>query len=70
MDRRDKKFPALEDLDKMPFGKYKDTPMQDVPPSYLMWLYDNIKKTGINSSNEKVFNYIFNSMDAIKEELE
>lgn len=26
----------------MPFGKHKGTPLKDVPPSYLLWLYDNV----------------------------
>jgi DNA polymerase-3 subunit epsilon len=29
----------LSDTDKMPFGKYKGQPMQDVPASYLHWLW-------------------------------
>lgn len=29
----------LTDTDPMPFGKYKGTPMQDVPASYLHWLW-------------------------------
>jgi uncharacterized protein (DUF3820 family) len=33
----------LKDTDLMPFGMHKDIPMQDVPASYLMWLYDNDK---------------------------
>lgn len=27
----------------MPFGKHKGTPMEDVPASYPLWLYDNNK---------------------------
>ena len=26
---------------KMPFGRYKDKQMKDVPSIYLLWLYDN-----------------------------
>lgn len=58
-----KKHPALTDTDLMPFGKFKGKPMQDVPASYLKWLYDE----GCN--NELVYNYIHNSMDAIQMEL-
>lgn len=29
----------LTDTDPMPFGKHKGTPMQDVPSSYLHWLW-------------------------------
>jgi uncharacterized protein (DUF3820 family) len=35
---------ALNDTDLMPFGKYKGQPMQDVPASYLHWLWVNGKK--------------------------
>ena len=29
----------LGDLDKMPFGKYKDFPMEKVPSQYFHWLW-------------------------------
>lgn len=63
MTSQDKKQPALTDLDPMPFGKFKGKAMQDVPASYLMWLKND------GCSNELVSNYIHNSMDAIKQEL-
>ena len=31
----------LSDTDPMPFGKHKGEPMQDVPASYLHWLWTN-----------------------------
>ena len=31
----------LSDTDPMPFGKYAGKPMQDVPASYLHWLWSN-----------------------------
>ena len=31
----------LQDTDKMPFGKHKDTIMQEVPASYLHYLWTN-----------------------------
>ena len=34
----------LSDMDPMPFGKYKGKPMQDVPASYLHWLWTNGKQ--------------------------
>lgn len=64
----EKKSPALTDTDKMPFGKHKGEPMQDIPPGYLKWLYNNIKENGKTSFNEPVFNYIHNSRDALKME--
>jgi len=34
----------LNDMDKMPFGKHKGVPMQDVPAAYLHWLWSNGKE--------------------------
>jgi hypothetical protein len=61
--KSNKRQPALTDLDPMPFGKFKGVPMQDVPPSYLQWL----KNEGC--SNVLVANYIYNSWEAIQQEL-
>lgn len=69
MRTEDKKKPALIDTDRMPFGKFKGERMQDIPPSYLRWLYDNIRQNGVNRSNELVYNYIYNSKEAIEMEL-
>ena len=55
----------LEDLDPMPFGKYKDTPMQDVPASYLYWLWT---KEGFEHQKSVVANYIRKSLPSLKEE--
>lgn len=65
----EKKSPALVDTDVMPFGQHKGKLMQDVPPSYLKWLYLQIKQTGATPLNEAVFNYIHNSRDALALEL-
>lgn len=64
----EKKQPALSDLDRMPFGKHKGECMQDIPPGYLKWLYNNIRENGVSASNQMVFNYIHNSRDALKME--
>lgn len=34
----------MKDTDLMPFGKYKGTPMANVPDSYLLWLYGELKE--------------------------
>lgn len=67
----EKRTPTLTDLDPMPFGKYKGKPMQDVPASYLAWMRDNMEKTGgaNTEASVKVYNYIMNSWQAIKDEL-
>lgn len=31
---------------KMPFGKYKDKPMSEIPHGYLLYLYDRKKLKG------------------------
>ena len=63
MTTADKKQPAYTDLDPMPFGKFKDKLLQDVPGSYLIWLWSQRPL-----SDTKLENYIHNSMDALKME--
>jgi len=67
MTTQDKKQPALLDTDLMSFGKYNGTPMQDVSANYLAWLWDQdwIKLPKF----EKLYNYIYNSKEAIELEL-
>lgn len=57
--------PVLIDTDSMPFGRYKGTPMQDVPASYLHWLWANGKK---NEKSCPVADYIIRNMVALKQE--
>lgn len=55
----------LTDTDLMPFGKYKGTPMQDVPASYLHWLWSS----GKQSDNLcPVADYIRRNLSALKQE--
>lgn len=56
---------VLTDLDPMPFGKYKGLPMQDVPASYLHYLWHNGIK---NEPNNSVGDYIRRSLSALKQE--
>jgi uncharacterized protein (DUF3820 family) len=55
----------LEDLDPMPYGKYKGVPMQDVPARYLHWLWTNGLKDDPRSD---VGDYIRRSVDALKQD--
>jgi len=48
----------------MPFGKHKGTPMQDVPASYLHYLWVN----GMKNEKSPVANYIRSRLDALKKE--
>lgn len=54
----------LEDLDPMPFGKYKGKPMQDVPVYYLHWLWMN----GKEQDDDPVADYIRRNLNALKKE--
>lgn len=57
-------MPELTDLDPMPFGKYKGTPMQDVPVDYLHWLWT---KSGMShQTDSNVHHYIKKSLHALK----
>jgi len=53
----------LEDLTPMPFGKHKDTPLQDVPASYLFWYW-----TKTDKFHEDLNSYIRENMDALTKE--
>lgn len=52
----------LNDLSPMPWGKYKGVPMQDVPASYLHWLWNG------NCSDARVKAYIEKSKSALEAE--
>lgn len=55
----------LNDQSPMPFGKFKGKPMQDVPASYLHWLWQN----GLKSETGKpVHEYVKANLDALKQE--
>lgn len=77
MTTRDKRYPALTDTDPMPFGKHKGEPLQDVPASYLAWLWrDGVHEysgpdelPGYLNEKRKLANYIWNSKSAIEQEI-
>ncbi len=55
----------LNNLDPMPFGKFKGKPLQDVPASYLWWLWNE----GVKHNPEHLLHhYIKKSIKALKEE--
>ena len=56
---------ALSDTDKMPFGKYKGQPMQDVLASYLHWLWTNGKE---HDKQCPVADYIRRNLTALQQE--
>ena len=55
----------LNDLDPMPFGLHKGKPMQDVPASYLHWLWVNGKR---EDKSSPVGDYIRRNLSALKQE--
>ena len=55
----------LNDTDKMPFGKYRGEPMQDVPASYLHWLWSNGKE---HDNLCQVADYIRRNKTALEQE--
>jgi len=77
-----KRSPAFDDNTEIWFGKHKGTRLCDVPASYLQWLYGELEKDGYGKEPNrlesldkkeqdkyKLYNYIFNSYDAIQMEL-
>lgn len=58
----------MNDNSLMPFGKFKGEKLCNVPASYLLWLYDEIKnKTDMRSKD--LATYIEDNMEALKKEL-
>jgi uncharacterized protein (DUF3820 family) len=55
----------LSDIDPMPFGKFKGKPMQDVPSSYLHYLWQNGLK---DDKQSNVADYIRRNLNALKVE--
>lgn len=55
---------AYVDTDLIDFGRYKNLRLQDVPASYLHWLWTQ----GRPMRDKKLENYIRNNLDALKDE--
>lgn len=59
----------LQDTDKMPWGKYKGIPMQDVPASYFHWLWTNERDPMSRKSDvDQVAAYIKRNMSALQQD--
>lgn len=54
----------MNDESLMPFGKYKGEKMANIPPDYLIWVYDNGKVYG------DVKDYIKDNLDVLKAEIQ
>jgi hypothetical protein len=59
--------PILQDTSLMPFGMHKGTPMQDVPASYLHFLWTNGMSDEITHPS-LVADYIRRNLDALRKE--
>lgn len=55
----------LQDTDPMPFGKHTGQAMQDVPASYLHWLWANGKQA---DKSCRVADYIRRNLSVLKDE--
>jgi uncharacterized protein (DUF3820 family) len=53
----------MDDNSKMPFGKHQGEKLANVPPEYLLWLYENAKLYG------ELKEYVEDNMFSIKEEI-
>jgi len=53
-------------IDKMPFGKYKELDMEEVPADYLMWLSEQ----DWIEQYPRVLSYINRNKEGIKKEVE
>ena len=53
---------TLTDNSPMPFGKYKEKALINVPAKYLLWLYEK------GCDHVEVKNYILNNLDGLRKE--
>lgn len=58
----------LQDTDLMPFGKYRGQLMQDVPASYLHWLWTNPQNPMSRDKDNPVADYIRRNISSLKKE--
>jgi uncharacterized protein (DUF3820 family) len=55
----------LKDTDPMPFGKHKGQPLKDVPASYLLWLYEQMRR---ENDNVKLAFYVEENLNQLNQE--
>jgi len=53
----------MNDNSLMPFGKYAGQKMANVPPEYLLWIFEN------NKCSAEVAKYIAENLEVIKSEI-
>lgn len=60
----------LTDNSLMPFGKYKDFKMANVPAKYLLFLYNQNIGKKVWGGMSDVMVYVNDNMDALKQEVQ
>ena len=58
-------MPKFTDETLMPFGKFAKTKLEDVPASYLLWLYDKMKD---DDDKVRLFLYIYENKALLEQE--
>jgi len=53
----------ITDNSTMPFGKHKGEKMANVPPEYLIWIFEN------NKCSAEVAKYIAENLEVLKAEI-
>lgn len=61
------RFTPFTDTSPMPFGKHKGEMMQDVPASYLHWLWTEGEMKH-QTKTDAVADYIYRNLNALKQE--
>lgn len=74
----DSRTPAADDMTEMSFGIHKGKSLQDVPASYLHWLWSSGFRElsravagcppGMDGERLKIANYIYNNLHRLKQE--
>jgi acetyl-CoA acetyltransferase len=59
----------LKDSDKMPFGKHKDTKMEEVPAQHLMALHVGELLDLKNPDHKNVHDYIVENLQVLEKEI-
>jgi len=62
--RRNNKTQLMTNESIMPIGKYRGEKMANVPPEYLLWMYENT-----NIIYDELKQYIKDNLDIIKSEI-
>ena len=65
-------MPTFDDKSPMPFGKYRGEKLANVPASYLLWLYGEVRPIAPNKmtlGQRDLVRYIEDNMEVLKKEI-